>query len=801
MNPATHPSGESQPQGLTAEWTLKDFWHIVRRRRWLIAGLALGTTVAAAMFALTMTPLYRATATVVIERKGVKISEDVERLETGSYAYESFYTTQYKILGSDAVLRRAVDRLDLPNRPGVVPDPDDASTPEGAAGVRPAAPSLPPELAERLERLDSPLPKLDPADEQRFLKFLRTRLSVAPELGSHLVNLHFDHLDPEFAAEAANAVAASYIEFSREEKLDIATQSEGFFADRVQALREETIDAQTRLQRYARDHGIVSSDAQAAALEKLSDLTLRLTEANSRVAGAAAELASLKTASPDQIPEVQSHALVQELTRRLADNEAKQASLLSRFGSDHPELKRLLAERNRIMSLLAEKQVRVAVDVLGAKRVALEEAEQRAERLEELRAGAQAEVNDLEAALIEYEQLKVEVDRKKSTLADLLTRRNNMLLAASMGESATQNVRVINPAVAPLQAFKPNKTRMVLIGMLLGLFLGVGLSVLIEALDESLKSPEDLATATGLPVLAEVPEMRSVTGASRVARRGARSRSKGPGISQIVTAVLPRSPEAEAYRELRTSYLTMIEGRTPQSLLITSSVPSEGKSTTAVNLAVTLAKLEHNVLLVDTDLRRPTLHRVLKLSSAGGVSNVLAKGTSFATLVQPTHIENVSLLAAGPLPGNPAELLDSRAFAKLVRELRERTEYDFVIFDSPPVMSVVDPLLIGRHTDGSLLVARAGTITRKVVGQALGKLTQANVRLHGSVLNVAKPDSDGYGGYRYYRYGYGYGHGRSKGDESSEKSVAGKRKGPRVAAIPFARSERGERGDSEETLH
>lgn len=743
------------------EWTLKDIATILLRRRWLIAAVVCFATIGAAMFSLTLTPQFRATTTLSIERNSLRVlSEDLERTESGSHAFESFFNTQYRILSSDAILRRVIDLLDLRARPallGVELEEQDrvlaGRQGESAPAAGPALPKLPGlENLPAIPGVTTGVPALagDPVLDEALLRALRSGLKVEPVLGSNLVNVHFESKDADFAATAANAVAEAYTQFSREEKLELAEQSEGFFADRVHALRLEVVAGETRLKEYAHRHGILTGDYRDAARQHFTEVQARYTEALGDLAARQAALSAAKGADGAVLEEVRTHPLMQQLYAALVEKESEYTSLVSRLGPEYPEVRRLGVEKEKARKQVEETQRELARQALLSRDVAFREATERASQLDQLLEQARARVDDLERAMIEYEQLKVEIDRKKTMLDELVSKRNSMLLAASMGENAAQNVRTINPAVTPLKPHSPNKTRMVLVGMMLGLFLGVGVAVLLEALDESLKSAEDAAQTLGLPVLGEVPEMREAT-AMRLIGSG---KGKRPEAGFVVSAALPRSAEAEAYRELRTAYLTLAEGAHPHLLVVTSAMPGEGKSTTAVNLAATLGQIGRRVLLVDTDLRRPMVHRIVGVTPEWGVTHALhgVSGASVEELrITPTRMENVDVLPSGPIPPSPAELLDSKRFTRLVEMLRQSAVYDVVIFDSPPVMSVVDPVLVGRHCDGALLVVRAGKVSRKLARQAKQKLQAGQVTVMGALVNGLAASESGYGYYRYYR--------------------------------------------------
>jgi capsular exopolysaccharide synthesis family protein len=359
----------------------------------------------------------------------------------------------------------------------------------------------------------------------------------------------------------------------------------------------------------------------------------------------------------------------------------------------------------------------------------------------------------------------------------MLEKQNQMQLSASLlggAEGTGHNVRIIDSAQPARQIFKPKKKLNIALGFLFGLFLGVGFAVLMEYIDNTLKTPEDVRNVLGLAVLGMIPaqdasgreqrqrKKKEKDDARTAAAAGTPARDVDPA---LITLQSPLSPIAEAYRELRTAVLLATPGHPPRDLTVTSCQPSEGKTTTAVNLAIALAQLGRRILVVDTDLRRPRCHQVLRTSATRGVSTYLTGNSDLKTLVLPTSAERVWLLPAGPIPPNPAELLDAERFRELLLELRASGDWDHVIFDSPPVLSVVDPLLIGRHTEGTVLVIKSAFTSRESGRLGKEKLLSGRVNLLGVLLNAVATEHVPYQ-YRYYRYGYS----RKEGEPAAEPS-------------------------------
>lgn len=737
---------EETPQ--SQEFNLRDYWQILVRRRWLILSCLTVTTVTALVASLLATPTYRSTTTLAIERQGVRIlRETLSSSEPSWLDYQNWYNTQYQIMASDGVLRTAIRKLDLAN--AGMPGSGDSEP----NAILQAIGDVQARVMRLISRTQVPLEEDDP--DAPYLALLRGGMLVTPIRDSHLVEISFVHPDRVFASKVANALAESYIEFSLSEKLEIAEQSERFFLDQLGQLREEINAAELDLHEYAVRNQIVTGDANEVTLQDLSDARTKRMAAEIQLEETRARWETLTRTAANSIDEVRENPTIQQLQTDLnrLDREYKEKRTVA--GDSMPAVKQIKDQLESVRERLVSETERVATQIRESARADYERARREAEGLNRIYSNTEERVSLLQRAFVEYQQKRAEIDRKKATLQDLLERLSNMKLSASLAsEDRAHNIRTVEEAHPARGIYKPNKRMNVALGFLFGLFLGVGAAFLMEYVDNTLKTPDDVRNILRVPLLGMIPAQESLARESG-RRERARTRKAGeifdPG---LVSARTPLSPIAEAYRELRTAVLLATPGHPPRDLTVTSCQPGEGKTTTAINLATTLAQLGRRVLVVDTDLRRPRCHQVLRASTARGVSTYLTGMSDITTLIQPTAIERVSLIPAGPIPPNPAELLDAPRFIELVHALRSREDFDHVIYDSPPVLSVVDPLLIGRHTEGTILVIRSAYTTRDAGRLGLEKLRSGRIaHMLGVVLNAVQIDQVPYQ-YRYYRSGY-----------------------------------------------
>ncbi len=749
------------------EFNLREYWQILVRRRWLIYTFVLVATVVTAVVSFVATPVYRATTTIAIERSGVRLlRQDLVSSEPSWLDYQNFYNTQYRIIESDTVLRKAVDQLGLLDPGKEIP----------GVSRKSALPSLADFKNQVLRSLSLAGARLpDPDKYYEHVKYLRGGLSVEPVRDSHLVNISFVSPEPAFAAQAANAIADAYKDFTLGSKLDLARQSQKFFLEQVESLRKEITQEEENLQQFARLKGIMRGDTEDAAIKNYDELRTRLTVAQADLAAAKARFSAYTNAPADSIDEVRNSPFIQQLKQEAARLEQEYRTKVATYGTQYPEVLKLGASLETAKENLRRETDKMSEQAIRSVRVDYSNKANAVAELQRLFDSIRAGVEQQQGPMNEYLTRKKIVETKRTTLNELLQKQNDMQLSASLsGEGTGHNVRIIDQAQAPRQIFKPKKKLNIALGFLFGLFLGVGFAVLMEYVDNTLKTPDDVRNVLGLAVLGMIPAQEDRPRDQRARKKkqtrdetriaAAAARDIDPA---LVTLQSPLSPIAEAYRELRTAVLLATPGHPPRDLTVTSCQPSEGKTTTAINLAIALAQLGRRILVVDTDLRRPRCHQVLRTSATRGVSTYLTGNSDLKTLILPTSAERVWLLPAGPIPPNPAELLDAERFRELLLELRASGDWDHVIFDSPPVLSVVDPLLIGRHTEGTVLVLKSAFTSRESGRLGKEKLLSGRVNLLGVLLNAVATEHVPYQ-YRYYRYGYA----RKEGEEAAPPAGA-----------------------------
>jgi polysaccharide biosynthesis transport protein len=466
------------------------------------------------------------------------------------------------------------------------------------------------------------------------------------------------------------------------------------------------------------------------------------------------------------VPQVQNNAALTDLLKKRSETSSEYSDGLNQYGPNFPKVQRLKAQLKGLDDSIDREKQKI-LDVLESD---YREARQREDLLTQALNQQKMEANQMAGKLVEYNILKREAEANKTLYDGLMTKLKETAISQGLRSS---NIRVVDPATIPSTPTRPAKTRNLALACLVGLVGGIGLAFLREYLDNTVKTPDDVETLARLPSLAVVPQFADSNGNGK--RRGALLKVSSNGREkriELVAQHLPKSPTSEAFRALRTSILLSQADHPPQVILVSSALPREGKTTAAANLAVTLAQLGDRTVLVDADLRKPGIGRLLNLGSGkyAGLSSYLA-GVSSLDLVSVPHpaIPNLVVIPTGPLPPNPADLLSSHKLADAIAELR--TKFKFVVLDSPPIMAATDAVILSVQADGVLLVVRSGTTPKAAFVRTRDLLRSVKCRVLGVVLNAVNSNApDYFYSYRYYPYSYGYGPQESAENPRGENS-------------------------------
>jgi len=723
--PARFPSFELSAR----EPHLYDYLLILRKHQWLILSFMLAVVTIVAIATFRMQPVYVATARVEIDRENANI---LPFQGTDSYDYmmdlENYIETQSKILTSETLALQTIRNNALSARPEFA-SPNGPS--EAIASGSLANQKRPTELAE----------------------FLRS-LSVKRVPNSRLMDVSFESTDPQLAARIVNAHIASYIEQNFRSKYEATIQASTWLTDQLGELKIRVQKSEDARIAYERQNQIWTlDDKQNITTQRLSDVNKQLSDAQSERMRKESLFRFAKSGNLDDVPEIQSNSALADLMRKRSEAASQYADQSSQYGPNFPKVQRLQAQLKDLDQTI-EKEKHKILEVLESD---YHEAQQRETLLTRALDQQKAEANQMAGKLVEYNILKREAEGDKALYEGLMTKLKETAISAGLRSS---NIRVVDPAMIPSAPARPAKTRNVALAFLVGLVGGIGLALMREYLDNTVKTPDDVETLSRLPSLAVVPQFASSNGSGKRygLLKGFSSNGHDKRI-ELVAQHLPKSQISEAFRALRTSILLSQADHPPQVILVTSALPREGKTTAAANLAVTLAQLGDSTVLVDADLRKPGVGRLLNMAGGkyAGLSSYLA-GVSSLDLVSVPHpaIPNLVAIPTGPLPPNPADLLSSHKLVEAIAELR--TKFKFIVIDSPPIMAATDAVILSVHADGVLLVVRSGETPKEAFTRTRDLLNSVKSRILGVVLNAVDASApDYYYSYRYYPYSYGYG--------------------------------------------
>jgi polysaccharide biosynthesis transport protein len=724
--PSRLPTWDVSPR----EPHLYDYLLILRKHQWLILSFMVAVVTIVAIATFRMRPVYVATARIEIDRENSNI---LPFQGTDSYDYmmdlENYIETQSKILTSETLGLLTIRNSGLTARPEFAA-PGGPS--EAVASGNLANQKRPPELGEFLGSL-----------------------SVKRVPNSRLMDVTFESTDPQLAAQIVNAHLENYIEQNFRSRYEATSQASTWLTDQLNELKIKVQKSEDARIAYERQNQIWTlDDKQNITTQRLSDINRELTDAQSERVKKEALYDFAKAGNLDAVPQVQGNPVLSDLLKRRSDASAQYNDALSQYGPNFPKVQRLQAQVKELDENIEKEKQNVVNNLENDYR----EARQREALLNSELDQQKAEVNQMSEKMVEYNILKREAEANKSLYEGLLTKLKEAGISAGLRSS---NIRIVDPAMIPSTPSRPAKARNVALAFLVGLVGGIGLALMREYLDNTVKTPDDIESLARLPSLAVVPQFAGSngTGKRQGLFKGLPATNGHDRRIELVAQHLPKSQMSEAFRALRTALLLSQADHPPQVILVTSALPREGKTTAAANLAVTLAQLGDSTVLVDADLRKPGVGRLLNLTSGkyAGLSSYLA-GVSSLDLVTVPHpqIPNLAAIPTGPLPPNPADLLSSHKLAEAIAELRRK--YKFVVIDSPPIMAATDAVILSVQTDGVLLVVRSGETPKEAFTRTRDLLLSVKCHILGVVLNAVDSSApDYYYSYRYYPYSYGYG--------------------------------------------
>lgn len=732
---------------LAQDSLLHDYLRVLIKRRWLILASVVLVVSVVGISTLRTPPVYVAVGSIAINKVDPMVLSLKESSQDFEYYDPADLDTEVRILKSDLLALQVIRQLNL-------------DKPAGSAAQTAG------------NELSTDALQADPARTAAALGSFRGGLQVSLVPNTRIIEIRYRSTDKELAARVVNALANTYVEQNFKTRFESTMQASDWLSKQLVDLQIKVETSQEKLVRYQKDHQILGIDEkQNIITAKLDELNRELTAAEAARMEKEAVYESVETGDPAAVSSTGTldasgklvpaiSTLLEKLREQEADLRIQIAQMNSQFGPAYPKLAQMNSQLKEVTAQIQTETRKV----LGRLRTDFLAAAQQEKMLRAALEQQKIEANKLNENAIEYSLLKRDVDTNRTLYEGLLEKLKEAGVTASL---RSNNFRIVDVARVPAAPSEPNLPRNLLVALALGLTTGVGLAFVLEGLDNTVRTPDQAQAVSSLPSLGMIP-LGSRSRAELPNRKRLRLAASKEAV-ELVTLERPKSQMAESYRALRTSLLLTSLGGPPHVILVTSALPGEGKSTTSLNAAIVLAQKGARVLLMDADLRRATLHKTLGMGPCDGLSNVLTGNASLQQAIVPSNIlPNLFLLPAGTPPPNPAELLASIQMQELLVQLR--AQYDHIIMDTPPTLSVTDPVILSTLADRVVLVIRSGQTTKQALRRARDILLQVNAHVCGVLLNAVDLASPDY--YNYYEYQERYSNGYY-GEERVHKHATG----------------------------
>jgi succinoglycan biosynthesis transport protein ExoP len=753
---ADHPIELNRQLGPSAYATLpghdsplREYLRVLIKRKWLVFSCLAIIFGVVALATMRSTRIYDAFGSIAINKTDPTILNFKESANGGGSDYydPTDIDTEVRILKSDLLALQVIKQLNLDKQPefgGADPAPSDSLT------------------------LTTDALQPDSEKTSTLLAGFKGGLRVTLVPNTRIIEIHYRSADKNLAANVVNTLINTYIEQNFKTRFESTMQASDWLSKQMVDLEMKVQTSQEKLVQYQKQHEILGIDEkQNITTSKLDELNKELTAAESDRMGKESIYRLVQSGDPDTAAAAATTAgsgtlgLMERMREQQADLKIQVAQLSTQFGTSYPKVVQLNTQLKEVDAQLQTEMTKVVSRVRSGYLAALQHETMLRQALD----NQKQEANKLNESAIEYSLLKRDVESYRTLYEGLMEKLKEAGVTAGL---RSNNIRSVDKARVPTYPSEPNVPRNLTFALALGLSTGIGLAFLLEGIDNTVRTPEQAQAISALPSLGMIP--LGSRGSIEAAAKRLTVASSREAV-ELVTQSRPQSQMAESYRALRTSLLLTSLGGPPKVILITSALPQEGKTTTSINTAIVLAQKGTRVLLIDADLRRPSIHKTLGMGPKTGLSNVLTgNATLQQAVVRSSILPTLFVLTAGTPPPNPAELLASSNMRDILAELRE--QYDHIIVDTPPTLSVTDAVVMSTRADAVVLVIRSGQTTKQALRRARDLLLQVNARVAGVLLNAVDLTSPDY--YYYYEYQGKYGHRYYQEDEpmDGEDSVS-----------------------------
>ncbi len=725
---------------------LREYLRVLIKRKWLVFSCLAIIFGVVALATMRTTRIYDAYGSIAINKTDPAILNLKDSANGGGSEYydPTDLDTEVRILKSDLLALQVIKQLNLDKQP------EFGGTQEPSNSLSLTTDALQP----------------DSEKTTALLATFKGGLHVSLIPNTRIIEIHYRSPDKTLAASVVNTLITTYIEQNFKTRFESTMQASDWLSKQLVDLEMKVQTSQEKLVQYQKQHEILGIDEkQNITTSKLDELNKELTAAESDRMQKESVYRLVQSSDPDTAAAAAvsttntggsgASGLMERMREQQADLKIQVAQLSTQFGNAYPKVVQLNTQLKEVDAQLQTEMTKVVSRVRSGYLAALQHETMLRRALD----NQKQEANKLNESAIEYSLLKRDVESYRTLYEGLMEKLKEAGVTAGL---RSNNIRSVDKARVPTYPSEPNVPRNLAFAVALGLSTGIGLAFLLEGIDNTVRTPEQAQAISALPSLGMIP-LGSKSGIESAAKRLTVASSREA--VELVTQSRPQSQMAESYRALRTSLLLTSLGGPPKVILITSALPQEGKTTTSINTAIVLAQKGTRVLLIDADLRRPSIHKALGMGPKTGLSNVLTGNAILQQAVTRSSIlPTLFVLTAGTPPPNPAELLASSNMKDILAELRE--QYDHIIVDTPPTLSVTDAVVMSTRADAVVLVIRSGQTTKQALRRARDLLMQVNARVAGVLLNAVDLTSPDY--YYYYEYQGKYGHRYYQEDELVE---------------------------------
>lgn len=729
------PPAESQPRIFAiGERSLMDVWRVLSKRRYTVIVVTILSTALAIWHAYRTPAVYETGSAIEIKPSSLNNSSMQLQEEEDTVALQ----TEVAVIQSDSVLFQAAQSIGLIHR---IRHSEGKDTAEDSAPIT-------------------------PQERRQMIGIMKDGLTIMIIPNTRILAIRYRGTDPQLATEIVNGLVDTYSDEGLRISFERTAHVSEWLERQINNLKQDAADAQRQLADYQRAHNIVGTDQNSnLTLQTLEKISGELDDAEADRIMKEARMRDFDSMKPDMMALMSDDPAVATLYSQLTDLQNQRAQMATKLGPKHPAMQQIDFQIGKL-------QAQIDKEVALARRQVQDEYQTAAQLENGLRSrlGAQEDTAyKLNEDVAQYAMLRHQAELTRNLYDTLQTNLKEATINAGM---AAANITVIDRAEIPQAPISPRRSKTSLLGLLAGLVIGCVLAFAIESIDDRLRTSEEVENASGLPSLAAIPHLAPLPGWKKGADKDEPANGSPQGPQRLIALWDPKSNGAEAYRSMRSALLLSSIDNPPRVIVVTSSFPSEGKTTTALNLAIVLAQRGEQVLLVDADLRRGSLYHVFGLPSQGlGLSTVLSHPGEQPELPTPLdELPTLHVLPTGPRPPNPAEMLSSNRMEEQMREWTQ--QFDRIVVDTAPLLAVSDTQALAVRSDAVVLVARAGVTRKRALIRARDLLWRVNAPVAGVVVNDVDLRLENFYTYRYGMYAkdYWYGYGYRQGSAASSRA-------------------------------